>query len=177
MAAVEAQPTLDRARWDAIIRQHHHRVVVALLAIGLRPPQAHEIANDAWARLYEQHRAGALATLEFPGLAIAQARFLALDALRRAARERDRVHSLDAVRDLQAAPVEPPALSADEIAAVHATVAACAPNAQKVFHLVYTRPDLPHAEVARQLGLSTQRVRQILCEVRQRVRQSLEKLR
>jgi RNA polymerase sigma-70 factor (ECF subfamily) len=36
--------------------------------------------------------------------------------------------------------------------------------------LIYENPDLPHAEAAAQVGLSVQRVRQILCEVRKRLR-------
>ena len=60
----------------------------SLLALGLRPVQAREIANEAWAKLYEKR--AELATLSFPGLAITQARFLAIDALRVAARERRR---------------------------------------------------------------------------------------
>jgi DNA-directed RNA polymerase specialized sigma24 family protein len=39
---------------------------------------------------------------------------------------------------------------------------------------VYEDPGVPHAEVAVKVGLSVQRVRQILCEVRKTLREALE---
>src|SRR5687768_13665359 len=53
---------------------------------------AEDLVGETWARLLERRRAGDLPRFEMPGLAIAQARFLALDALRkqgRAARARE----------------------------------------------------------------------------------------
>jgi RNA polymerase sigma-70 factor (ECF subfamily) len=42
-----------------------------------------------------------------------------------------------------------------------------------VFHLVYGRGQ-SHGETAAEVGLSVQRVRQILCELRQQAREALE---
>jgi DNA-directed RNA polymerase specialized sigma24 family protein len=84
MAAVDAPgPSSPPPEWEAIIRQHDRRVVLALMAMGLRLDRAKELAQTTWLRLFEQHQAGKLERLEFPGLALRQARFLALDALRR----------------------------------------------------------------------------------------------
>jgi RNA polymerase sigma-70 factor (ECF subfamily) len=46
----------------------------------------------------------------------------------------------------------------------------CPPRARQIFLAVYGPEARGHAEVARDLGISVQRVRQTLCEVRARVR-------
>ena len=163
----------DREAWDTIIRTHNHRVIVSLLALGIRPAQAHEIANDAWAKLFEKRAAGELETMSFPGLVLAQARFLALDTLRAAARARLRREGLDAIREHEAV-VEPLAWSEHQLQLMRQTIAACSPAEQRVFRAIYEDPDAPHAKVADQLGLSVQRVRQVLCDVRRAVRDRLE---
>jgi RNA polymerase sigma-70 factor (ECF subfamily) len=43
-----------------------------------------------------------------------------------------------------------------------------------VFRLAYGGEGLSHAEVARRVGLSLQRVRQILCEVRAKLREAMQ---
>jgi RNA polymerase sigma-70 factor (ECF subfamily) len=50
----------------------------------------------------------------------------------------------------------------------------CPSRAQQVFREVYGPAEASHADVARRLGLSVQRVRQIVCEVRARLRRALE---
>jgi len=50
----------------------------------------------------------------------------------------------------------------------------CSPNARSVFRLVYGGEGLDHAQVAERLGLSLQRVRQIVCEVRKLLRGAVE---
>jgi RNA polymerase sigma-70 factor (ECF subfamily) len=166
-------PATDREAWDAIIRTHNHRVVVSLLALGLRPAQAHEIANDAWAKLLEKRAAGELDTMSFPGLVLAQARYLALDALRAAARERRRREGLDAIREHEVV-VEPPVWSPRELQIIREAIAGCSASEQRVFRAVYDDPDAPHAKVADKVGLSVQRVRQILCDVRRTIRDRLD---
>src|ERR1051325_3315081 len=69
--------------WSDAIRRHDQRVYVSVLALGLAPDRAREIVQQTWTRLMEQHAAGALTELEFPGLAIRQARFLALNDMQR----------------------------------------------------------------------------------------------
>jgi len=49
----------------------------------------------------------------------------------------------------------------------------CPPRARQIFLAVYGPEGRSHAEAARDLGLSVQRVRQALCEVRARVRAAL----
>jgi RNA polymerase sigma-70 factor (ECF subfamily) len=164
----------DRAVWDERIRAHDHRVVVSLLAMGLRIDRARELAQATWTRLIENERDGKLADIRLPGLAIRQARFLALEELRAARRDR-RFEPLE-LHEHAADPGEHPeraAITRDELRRVGEALRGCAPMSQRVFHLVYSEPALSHADVARQVGLSLQRVRQILCEVRARLRVAL----
>src|SRR5512134_3705629 len=80
---VEAMQTVTPELWDDAIRRHDRRVYLSVLALGLPPDRAREIVQATWTRLMEQHAAGALTALDFPGLAIRQARFLALNDMQR----------------------------------------------------------------------------------------------
>lgn len=157
--------------WSDAIRMHDRRVYLSVLALGLAPERAREIAQATWTRLMEQHARGALDELELPGLAIRQARFLAFNELKRT---RVETRVLAAVPDPPAAPdVERIASSREEIERVLAALATCSPTARKVFRLVYATPGGNAAAAAKELGLSLQRVRQILCETRRHLRRSL----
>jgi RNA polymerase sigma-70 factor (ECF subfamily) len=168
----------DRRAWDALIARHHRRVVVSLLARGIRVDRAHELAQEAWTRLIQQQQRGLLTELRLPNLAITQAAFLAADDARRVRREAiagnveelpERQHPVDpsvsAVRRL---------LSEELLSGAHEALAGCSPSARIVFLLACDGQELPHAEVAARVGLSVQRVRQILCEVRKKLRTALE---
>ena len=124
-----------------------------------------------WTRLIEQHAKGALPELELPGLAIRQARFLALNEHQRAKTE---------MRVLAAVPDPPgePALdrvvaSRQELDRVLAALATCSPMQRRVFRLVYATPGGTAATAAQTVGLSLQRVRQILCETRSHIRKEI----
>jgi RNA polymerase sigma factor (sigma-70 family) len=158
--------------WDDAIRTHDRRVYLSVLALGLAPDRAREISQAAWTRLIEQHARGALTELELPGLAIRQARFLAFNELKRTKTE---ARTLAAVPDPPQAPdVERVVGSRQEIDRVLAALATCSPQARKIFRLVYATPGGTAASAAKDIGLSLQRVRQILCETRAQIRRSLE---
>jgi RNA polymerase sigma factor (sigma-70 family) len=157
--------------WDDAIRTHDRRVYLSVLALGVTPDRAREIVQTAWTRLIEQHSNGALPTLELPGLAIRQARFLALSDHRR---DRAFGHVLAAVPE----PTEPPSVdrivaSREQLDRVLAAVATCSKTERHVFRLVYGTPNGTAASAAAELGLSLQRVRQILCELRSHLRKAL----
>src|SRR4051812_13497467 len=63
--------------WEAAVRAYNARVVASLVAFSVPFDHAEEIASQTWARLIEKERAGQLTDVTLPGLAIAQARFLA----------------------------------------------------------------------------------------------------
>ncbi|WP_233576814.1 RNA polymerase sigma factor [Citreicoccus inhibens] len=168
----------ERAAWDALIARHDRRVMVSLLAKGVRADRARELVQETWARLIQQQQRGLLTELRLPNLALTQAAFLAADDARRTRRESlsgsveelaERQHPVD-----PAASAEKRLLSEEQLSRAHEALAQMSPSARNVFLLACDGQELPHAEVAVRVGLSTQRVRQILCEVRKRLRAALE---
>lgn len=164
----------DREAWNELIARHNRRVVLVLMGAGLPPQQARDVAQEAWLRLIRQADAGKLERLQLPGLAVRQALFLA--------RSEARKPGGGAVElDASAAPilgsVESPEarfLAVERLTRARARLAELSPSAQKVFGLLYGEPHLSHAEIAARIGLSVQRVRQIICEVRKELRADLE---
>jgi RNA polymerase sigma-70 factor (ECF subfamily) len=166
----------DRASWDQIIRQHDHRVMLSVLALGLRPDRARDIVQAAWMRLIEKDHDGALLTAEFPALAITQARFLGLDELRRQVKETQQQNGVSEAADAQTtcADAERALLSREQLARASAVLAELPPSTQRLFRLLYAEPPMPYAQAAAELGLSLQRTRQIMCEARKKLRLAIE---
>lgn len=163
--------------WDEAIRTHDHRVFVSLLALGLPPERAREVAQAAWTRLIEQHGAGKLGELSFPGLAIKQARFLALSEMRKQTSERRLLEAVPNEQSDDAGDLERRTIQKQSLDRALSALDECPKNAQRVFRLIYTPPHLSHADTAREMGLSLQRVRQILCETRKVLRDAMEDVR
>jgi len=169
---VEAKQTQQPDVWDEAIRRHDRRVYLSVLALGVPPDRAREIVQTTWTRLMEKHADGSLAELDFPGLAIRQARFLALNEHARARVEK---RALAAVPEAPAQPdVDRVVASRQEIERVLDALATCSPTAKRVFRLVYATPGGTCARAAQEIGLSLQRVRQILSETRTHIRRALE---
>jgi RNA polymerase sigma factor (sigma-70 family) len=162
----------DAAAWSRLIARHDHTVVVALLARGVPLDRAREITQDTWLRLMEQQRAGRLRELRLPGLAIVQAGFLAASEHRRGARFVDAPEP--SADSSSGATAEQTTIQKERLRRVARALNSCPANARRVFELVYDNPELTYAEVATRVGLSTQRVKQIVCEVRQRLRDALD---
>lgn len=164
--------------WSALVARHNHRVVVTLLARGVRVDRAKDIAQEAWIRLVEQQRVGKLDRLQLPGLAIAQAAFLALEAARReaTARRHDPIDepSIAAALADPRCDAETRMVTEQRVDRAVEVLSGCSPSAKRVFRLAYGGDGLSHTEVAEKVGLSLQRVRQILCEVRAKLRIALE---
>jgi RNA polymerase sigma-70 factor (ECF subfamily) len=157
--------------WGAEVRAHNARVVASIVAMSIPFDQAEELASQAWARLIEQHHAGQLAEVKLPGLAIRQARFLALTWLEGRRRDGGPVDEA-----LVAAPGDPESalIARRDVEIALGVVAASSKSAQAVFYHLYDDPRPSHEEVAERVGISVQRVRQILCEVRKKIREALE---
>lgn len=163
----------DAHAWSLLVRKHNHRVVVALLAWGVPADRTHDLAQDVWLRLLEQQRKGRLRALVLPGLALRQARFLALELRRSGApRKCDEEPESLALPDPEP-DAEERLLGHEKLARARRTLAQCNPTARKVFTAVYDDPSRPQAEIAEEVGLSLQRVRQLLCEVRNKLRAAL----
>ena len=158
--------------WDDAIRRHGHRVYVSVLALGLTPDRAKEIVQATWMRLMEQHASGSLTELDFPGLAIRQARFLALNDMQRRKVEK---RVLAAVPEAAPEPnIERVVASREQIERMLDALQTCSPTAKRIFRLVYATPGGTCVTAAQDVGLSLQRVRQILCETRNHIRRALE---
>lgn len=158
--------------WDDAIREHDRRVYLSVLALGLPPDRAREVTQMTWTRLIEQHAKGKLAELELPGLAIRQARFYALNEYQRA---RTEMRVLAAVPEPAAGDPERALANREELEQVLAALERCSPQARRVFRLVYATPGGTAQAAAQAVGLSLQRVRQILCETRAHIRKELAK--
>lgn len=170
---------LPSPQWSELIRLHHRGVVLSLVATGFEFRAAEELAHEAWARLIEKQQQGRLTELRLPGLAITQARFLAWEDRRRQALQRTRnVTATDGSADHLLVDRNPDPeqrlLSRQQARQALDVVARAPASTQRLFCLLYAEPTLPHADAARTLGLSVQRVRQILCELRKDVRAALE---
>ena len=170
-AALEAAALAgDPAAWTALIERHDHRIVVALLGRGVRLERARELAQETWLRLMERQRAGRLLALTLPGLAIVQAGFLAANDRRRPEHQ----PWSSEVEPASRATAEDAVISRQRLELLGRALGACPPGARRVFELVYDHPELGYAEVAGRVGLSVQRVKQIVFEVRKRLGAALE---
>jgi RNA polymerase sigma-70 factor (ECF subfamily) len=145
-------------------------VVVALLGRGVRLERAREIAQETWMRLMERQQAGRLEALCLPGLAIVQAGFLAANDRRRPPHDPWSC----APEPTSNATAEDAAIGKQRLALIAEALAQCPPGARHVFELAYDHPELGYAEIAKRVGLSIQRVKQIVFEVRKRLRVALE---
>ncbi len=161
----------DRAAWTELIARHNRRVMLSLLAQGILPAHAKEIVQEAWLRLITQADAKKLDRLELPGLAIRQAMFLARSDARKAGHV---TVPLDQAPEGDTESAELAYLSRERLLKARERLNDFSPSARAIFEQLYGDPHLSHAEVAAQVGLSVQRVRQIICEVRKVLRSELE---
>lgn len=169
----------DPACWSALIARYNHKVVVSVLARGIALERAKELAQETWMRLIESQRAGRLQELVLPGLAIVQAGYLAAHARRSACRDEraqdEKAQTVAAVAHAAApAPPEEQVIQRQRLLQLERALSSCPAGARRVFEFVYAHPELTYDELATELQLSAQRVKQIVCEVRKRLRAAVE---
>jgi RNA polymerase sigma factor (sigma-70 family) len=166
----------SREAWDLLIVRHTPRVVLSLLAMRFSAARAREVTADAWTRLVDQQRRGRIDVLELPGLAIAQARFLALEerrTQRAASSAQSPIEAAVSVPDPSPSP-EDRVLSAQQLERAQRALSACSDVHQRVFRMVYGGNAMTQTAVAGALDLSVERVRHILTEVRKKLRAIVE---
>lgn len=165
----------DRSAWQALIARHDRKVLLSLLARGIAPDRARDLAQETWIRLIENQRAGRLERLVLPALAIVQAGYLATSQWRREGRREDDGEA--ALAGLAGGEVEQQAIDRQRLHQVSAALAKVPARSREVFEFVYQHPELDYAEAARRLSLSVQRVKQIVCDVRKQLRAALQEER
>jgi len=164
----------SREAWDALIARYQRRVLVSFLARGIRVDRAKEMTQEVWTRPLQQQRQGQLNELRLPGLALTQAAFLASDELRRLRRQGEGIESSgEHAPSIESVSGEALLINRARWRRAQEELARCPARAQTVFYLVYDAA-MSHADAARRVGLSVQRVRQVLCEVRKKLRVALE---
>ena len=161
----------DRDAWSVLIGRFERKVVLSLIAMSVPPAQAREFAHDAWLRLMQQAALGRLEYLQLPGLVIRQALFLARSASRRP--DAAVAEGEEGLREVGES-TETRYFALERLAKARARLDSLSPSARAVFLSLYSEPQLSHAELAARVGLSVQRVRQIICEVRKELRADLE---
>lgn len=159
--------------WKAAIARHDHALVLSLLASGLRLDDARDVAQEAWLRVIEASATGRLTHLELPGLVIRQASFIVLDR-QRASTLRTHVPEDEAATLPADERADHQAHARELLATLEAGLATATPRQREVFFTVLAAPDAGHRELAARRGLSLQRFRQVLCDVRARLRRALE---
>lgn len=167
-----AQGPRSSGFWARAVQTHQRVIVVRLIATGCTLERAQELAQETWIRLIEQDRLGRLPEVSLPGLAIRQAQFLAKDALRQGNREP--IFSGDVDKQAANECQESRVLARDALRHAEQVLQTLPATAQTIFRLAYGPERPTAAEIAKQVGLSTQRVRQTLCEVRRRLTESRE---
>jgi len=171
--AAAVGPGSTHAEWARLVARHHRTVWLSVVAMGVDPEVARDVVQATWAKLLSQIEAGVIVDIRWPGLAITQARFIALDELRRARMRRPANAALEEVPGSASDP-QAHLLNREQLARAARALAGCSAQEQRVFRHVYEDPSRPHVEIAAEVGLSVQRVRQIICEVRKKVRAHLE---
>lgn len=169
----ESQDRTEARRiWEQHVRRHDRALVVALLARGIPLDRAKDLAQMAWTALWQRHLADELPFVELPGLAIHQAMLIDADE-RRLGQRRDGLRILE----MRPEPIDPDErlLSREDLRQVERQLERLAPTARDVFLHTYGGHGWSHAEIALKMGLSVQRVRHVLCEVRETLRAALER--
>lgn len=168
-SVVEAARTGSRGAWDLIIARYNTLLVAVFIGYSITRHRAYELCQEVWLKLFLKARAGQLESLKVPGLPVRAARYRALDEVR-GARPMESLDAEDAPEPFDLAP------NAEELAARQRSVQlarrmlrALPPRQRQVMALAGVE-GRPQAEVARELGISKQRVKQTLCEARSRMR-------
>lgn len=161
--------------WDALAKRYDRTIWLRLLALRVPVDRAHDLKQEVWETLIRKWQQGQLPYLQMPGLALRQADFVVRQSWRRAQREGSGnvVELSDKRVAALAGDAEHLVLKRARLQRAFAMVQEGSSTSRQVFTLTYRPPGMTAAEVARRLNLSEQRVRQVLCELRARLRRQL----
>ena len=163
----------SQAAWYELAARYHRRVELSLLARGVDAQLAGDLTQETWALLLRKQQSGELTELKMPGLAITQAWYLARSHFRRFDPAQP-VGGDSLPESIDGGPSpETQVLGRQRLQLGLREVKTCKPRAKRIFMLV-CQQHMSYAAVARREGISQQRVRQTLCEVRAQIRAVLE---
>lgn len=167
---LERARTGDKAAWDRLIPMHSPVLRRSLRRWMLPEERVDDLMQAAWLRLFERSREGRLSQLLLPALVLTTAHRMALDQWRRQLiRQADPLDEGQVKGDTVSA--ERLVLSRDHLGKVgKALEARFSPLHLEIFLRVLSEGESA-AEVGQALDRSEQRVRQIVYEVRQFLRQ------
>lgn len=161
--------------WNALAKRYDRVIWLRLLALRVPVQQAHDLKQVVWETLISKWQQGEFDYLQMPGLALKQADFVAKRSWRK-----PRCEGADNIAELSdkrvaslAGDAEKSVLDRARLQEILALVDTASATARRVFRLTYSPPGKTAAEVAQTVGLSEQRVRQTLCELRALLRGSL----
>ncbi|MFT4976285.1 MAG: RNA polymerase sigma factor (sigma-70 family) [Myxococcota bacterium] len=173
-----------REAWDVLIQQHNPQVtryVQCRWGVVARTHDPGDIAQEAWRRLYQRVQDGLsgakapLPELSLPGLACAQARWVALELLSRKGC-RSEVYTNDVMVTDPASSAPSPeriVLDRERIERLQSCLTQLTAKEQQVFRLFY-REQRDYGEISRQLGISRGAVRMTISRARRHLQSLLE---
>lgn len=156
------ETTRERAALVSELFRNHNRMLVRFLQSRLQNPQeAREIAQEAYVRLLELERTGAVGFLRAYLFRIASN--LAIDRLRsRNTRERIDAHCPDSLDEVtQEGPVEREVFAADEMRVFWASLAELPEHFRQAF-VMHRLENLSTGEIALKIGKSERMVRRYI---------------
>jgi RNA polymerase sigma factor (sigma-70 family) len=156
------ESTRERAALVSELFRNHNRMLVRFLQSKLQNPQeAREIAQEAYVRLLELERTGAVGFLRAYLFRIASN--LAIDRLRsRYTRERIDAYCPDPLEEVtQEGPVEREVFAADEMRVFWASLAELPEHYRQAF-VMHRLENLSTGEIARKIGKSERMVRRYI---------------
>lgn len=139
------------------------------MAEGHSMEEAKDLAQEAWASIWSRHARGELPDLQLPGLIVTHARFLAKN-LRRHQRL---VAALTPEPDDVAPAADEAFVARETVENARRALNVHNPQHRRIFWAAI-EAQRAHADIAQDEGLSIQRVRQIIWEVRCTLRERLE---
>jgi RNA polymerase sigma factor (sigma-70 family) len=174
LSELERTVQAPRPEPDWCVLAEAHDRVVWLYLLGRRVPvdQAEDLKQEVWATLIHKWQNGELAYIQMPGLALHQAELLIRRAqsARRCVAADNVVELADKRQRGQAGDIEAWILDRARLQRTLAVVDASPATMRAVFEHTYRGAAMSPEQVAAKIGISTQRVRQTLCKLRERLR-------
>lgn len=159
----------SKEAWDVLYALYNTTVIGVFLSHRVPRQLALELAQEVWIRLISKARNGQIANISMPGLLVQEAWFRVRDHWRR--NQRNPIEFTDTVPDIASNGPDSQQQASVRVALAHSSrfLMALTPRQREVLVLRIQR-ELGFDEIANQLNISLQRVRQLFSQARQRMR-------